>query len=103
MAKLGDGCTLIASAGEIDVYFTRDKWKVQFRAIVVDKLNSEAYGGMTFMIDNDISVRPKTGEIKVHNKHVIYQTNMLMLEPQIKSLETQTILKLERNILIPYN
>ena len=90
LAKLGDGCTMIASVGEIDKTFTRDKWSVRFRAIVVEKLNCDLYGGMTFMIDNDISVRPKTGEIKIHNKHTVYQTNMLMPPPQIKALELKS-------------
>ena len=81
---------MIASVGEIDKIFTRDKWSVRFRAIVVEKLNCDLYGGMTFMIDNDISVRPKTGEIKIHNKYTVYQTNMLMLPPQIKALELKS-------------
>ena len=54
LARLGDGCTLLASRGEIDVELTRNKWSVRLRAIVVDKLNSECYGGMTFLHDNDI-------------------------------------------------
>ena len=90
MAKLGDGCTMLASVGEVDVTFNRDKWTVRFRAIVVEKLNCEIYGGMTFMIDNDISVRPKVGEIKVHNKYTVYQTNMLMSPPQIKTTELKS-------------
>ena len=91
LVKLGDGCTLLASLGEIDVQFNRDKWNVRFRAIVVKTLNTEIYGGMTFMVDNDISVRPKTGEIKIHNKYIIFQTNMLMTPPQVKSAELKSI------------
>ena len=40
-ARLGDGCTLLASRGEIDVKLTRNKWTVRLQAIVVDKLNSD--------------------------------------------------------------
>ena len=80
LAKLGDGCTLLASVGEIDQTFTRDKWSLCFRSIVVEKLNCDIYGGMTFL------VRPKTGEKKIHKKFTIYQTNMLMQPPQIKSV-----------------
>ena len=50
---------MIASKGEVDVDFKRDKWSVKFKAIVVDKLNSDIYGGMNFMVDNDITMRPK--------------------------------------------
>ena len=56
LARLGDGCTIIASVGEIDVSLTRQKWSVRFRAIVVKSLNTDIYGGMNFLIDNDISM-----------------------------------------------
>ena len=86
LARLGDGCTLLASQGEIDVNLTRNKWSVRLRAIVVDKLNSECYGGMTFLHDNDIQTRPLTGEITVHGKYTLFQTNTIMSPPQIKNI-----------------
>ena len=38
LARLGDGCTTIASKGEIDETFTRGKWSPRFRAIVVQEI-----------------------------------------------------------------
>ena len=100
--KLGDGCTTLAACGEVSITFTRDKWSVKFEGIVVEKLNCDLYGGMTFHVDNDISVRPKTGEIKVLNKYVVYQTNLLMLPPQVKSMELKsTIVAPAKTILFP--
>ena len=103
LARLGDGCTLIASVGEVDVVFTRDKWSVRFQAIVVEKLNSDIYGGMNFLIENDISMRPKTGEIKVLNKHTVFQTNMLMPPPQLRSVtsESSITVQLPKCVLFP--
>ena len=98
LARLGDGCTMIASVGEIDVVLTRDKWSVKFRAIVVKYLNTDIYGGMNFLIDNDISMRPKTGEIKVNNKHVIYQTNMIMPAPTIQALDLSSSTTVSLNV-----
>ena len=86
-ARLGDGCTLLASRGEIDVKLTRNKWTVRLQAIVVDKLNSDCYGGMTFLKENDIQTRPSTGEIKIHAKYTVYQTNTVMTPPQLKSIK----------------
>ena len=85
---MGDGCTTIASKGEIDIKFTRGKWSVRFRAIVVEKLNTDIYGGMNFFMDNDISIRPKTGEIRLLDKYTVYQTNVIMPPPQMKELKT---------------
>ena len=90
MARLGDGCTTMASLGEVDVILTRNKWSLRFQAIVVEKLNSEVYGGMNFLKENDIQTRPSTGEIKVHNKFTVYQTNTLMSPPQLKSIENSS-------------
>ena len=88
LAKLGDGCTVLASIGEVHITFTRDKWSVKFDAIVVEKLSSDIYGGMNFLVENDISLRPKTGEITVLGKHKIYQANTLMAPPMIRSSTT---------------
>ena len=89
----------------MNIVFTRDKWSVKFQAIVVEKLNTDIYGGMNFFEDNDISIRFKTGEIKIDNKHTVYQTNTLMLPPQLKSLVNQgssiTISKLPKCVLFP--
>ena len=79
---------MIASVGEIDQTFSRDKWSVRFRGIVVEKLNSDIYGGMNFLDENDITIRAKTGELKIQNKHTIYQTNMIMpVPPQMKEMK----------------
>ena len=102
LIKLGDGCTTLASVGEIDAIFIRDKWTVRFRAIVVEQLNSQIYGGMTFLCDNDISFRATTGEIKILNKHVVFQTNMLMQPPQLKAIvNTSKIVKFPKNKVVP--
>ena len=103
LAQLGNGCTVMASVGEIDQTFTRDKWSVRFRAIVVEKLNTDIYGGTTFMVDNDISVRPKTGEIKIHNKFIVFQTNMLMTPPLVKAvdLQSRTVKLPKKQVIFP--
>ena len=104
LARLGDGCTVIASVGEIDILLTRSTWSVRFRAIVVKTLNTDIYGGMTFLTDNDISMRPKTGEIKINNKHVIFQTNMIMPAPTLKATDTPsstTVLLNAKKVIFP--
>lgn len=102
MARLGDGCTTIASLGEVDVVFTRNKWSVRFQGIVVEKLNSEIYGGMNFLKDNDIQTRPLTGEIRIQNKYTVYQTNTLMSPPQLKAITNSSpTVSLPKKVLFP--
>ena len=40
MARLGDGCTTMASLGEVGVHFVKNRWSLRFQAIIVKKLNS---------------------------------------------------------------
>ena len=105
MARLGDGCTTMASLGEVGVHFVKNRWSLRFQAIIVEKLNSEVYGGMNFLKENNIQTRPSTGEIKVHNKFTVYQTNTLMSPPQLKSIkeyssDSSTIV-LPKQVLFP--
>ena len=58
--RLGDGCTTLAAFEEIEVVLSRDKSSIRFRVIVVEKPSSDLYGGMTFLLDNEISLRLRT-------------------------------------------
>ena len=56
---------------------------------------------MTFLCDNDISFRATTGEIKINNKHMVFQTNTLMQPPQLKAIvDTSRIIKFPKNITV---
>ena len=49
-------------------------------------------------------MRPATGEIKIHNKHVIFQTNMVLPAPTLQSLGTfrsTTITLNAKQVLFP--
>ena len=45
---------------------------------------------MNIFVDNDISIRPKTGEIRLLDKYTVYQINVIMPPPQMKELKTST-------------
>ena len=79
---LADMKTKLVSKGEICVWFTRDKWRVIYRALVMESLAANAYGGTTFMWDNDVSFRIRKREITVLGKHRVYQTNTQACPPQ---------------------
>ena len=74
-AGLADNQTSVQSLGYIEETLFRDKWSVILKALVVKNLKANVYGGQPFMIDNDIIQRPAKGQITVHGKYTIMQTN----------------------------
>ena len=81
LALLADEKTRLAALGEIDVTLTRANFSVRLRALVVKNLQAECFGGTSFHKDNDIEPRITTGQIKVHNKYQVLQTNPILPLP----------------------
>ena len=75
LALLADDKTRMASLGEIDIHLTRGPVKARLRALVMEHLQADCFGGTTFHYDNDVQSRIKSRQIKLHNKYVIQQTN----------------------------
>ena len=65
----------MASLGEINIELTRGPIKAKLRALVMDNLQANCFGGTTFHYDNDVQPRIKSRQIKLHNKYVLQQTN----------------------------
>ena len=81
LALLADEKTRLAALGEIDVTLTRANFSVRLRALVVKNLQSACFGGTNFHLENDIEPRIKTGQIRIHNKFTILQTNPILPLP----------------------
>ena len=82
VSLLGDRKTRLPSVGEIDETFTRDTWHVRFRALVVEELGADMFGGTVFQKDNDIATRIATNEITVKGKHRVFATDMRLPLPK---------------------
>ena len=63
------------SLGFVQETFYRDHWCVQFKGLVVKDLQADIYGGIPFMIDNDIIQRPAKHIITVLGKYTVMETN----------------------------
>ena len=102
-AGLADNKTSVQSLGYVEETFFRDKWSVIFKALVVKNLKAIAYGGQPFMIDNDIIQRPAKGQITVHGKFTIMQTNECISKilPNSAALITVANLNLDKGVVYP--
>ena len=75
LAILADKKTRMASLGEIDTELVIDNIVVRLRALVMENLQATCYGGTTFHTDNSIEADINTGDISIHGKYVIKQSN----------------------------
>ena len=75
LALLADEKTRMASLGEVDFLVSLGKLQLRVRGLIMKNLQAPCFGGTTFHVDNDITARPRTGEIKIHNSFVVQQFN----------------------------
>ena len=75
LALLADMQTRMASLGEVNFIVQVQNIVLRIRALIMKNLQAACFGGTTFHADNDITARVKTGEILIHNKFLIKQSN----------------------------
>ena len=78
LALLADEKTRMASLGEVDflVYINKNI-VLRVRALIMKNLQAACFGGTTLHADNDITARIKTGEVLIHNKFLVKQSNQV--------------------------
>ena len=74
-ALLADMRTRMESLGEVDFLVTIEGIQLRLRALVMENLQTECFGGTTFHVDNDVSTRLKEGIILLHGQFQIKQSN----------------------------
>ncbi len=102
-AGLADNITNVKSLGYVEETFYRDNWNVKFKALVVDNLKADCYGGQPFLIENDVIQRPKKQIITVHGKYTVMQTNSNIpaTMPYSSAILTIANMKLNNTVLFP--
>ena len=102
-AGLADNLTSVKSVGYIEETLYRDKWSVIFKALVVDNLKAQAYGGQPFLISNDIIQRPAKNLITIHGQYTVLQTNANIpaTMPNSAALITVANMNLKKEVLYP--
>ena len=78
LALLADQRTRMASKGEVDFVVSLGSILLRVRALVMDNLQAECFGGTTFHADNDIEARIKSGTISIHGKFTVSQANPMV-------------------------
>ena len=61
--------------GEVDFVVTLDKINLRLRALVMQDLQADCFGGTTFHVDNGIETNIVNGSVKLHRKYVVKQYN----------------------------
>ena len=75
LALLADMKTRMKSLGEVDFLVSVDNIQLRLRALVMENLQAECFGGTTFHADNNIITYIKEKTILLHGKFLIKQAN----------------------------
>lgn len=70
-AGQADGITSLHTVGEVHFQVSRNNRIFKFDGLVVRNLNDEVLGGMPFMTDNDIEIRPAKSIIVIHGTDTV--------------------------------
>ena len=75
LALLADQKTRMSSIGEIDIVVYVNNIQLHLRALVMQNLQAECFGGTTFHVDNGIEPNIKDGMMLLHSKYLVKQSN----------------------------
>ena len=81
LALLADKKTRMASLGEIDCLVSLNNIQLRLRALVMENLQADCFGGTTFHADNGIEAKIKDGSVIIHGKFAVKQYNSLLELP----------------------
>ena len=93
LALLADQQTRMSSKGEVDFVANLGNIKLRIRALVMDQLQAECFGGTTFHVDNDVEARIQSGTISLHGRFVVSQSNPIQqmpIHPPLSDLKSDT-------------
>ena len=81
LSLLADGITKLPAIGEIHETFFRNDWQVQFNAIVVKNLHTQAIGGTVFLKNNNIQQDFGKNTINIQKKYTVSSTSPALILP----------------------
>lgn len=102
LALLADDKTRMTSLGEIDIKLQRGSLEVRLKALVMEKLQADCFGGTTFHYENDVQAKIRSREIKV-NKHTFPQTNEHLHLPEPSASLSTSVVKLPSHTFLHLN
>ena len=99
-ARMADGKASLNIIGETDLIFHKGKKTYHMTALVASDTDIGILGGIPFMRDNDIAIRPATSEIIIDGKDFIrYDASRRSAPPTVRRI-TEYSIKSERNQVV---
>ena len=75
LAMLADKRTRLQSVGEVDCLVTLQSIQLRLRALLMEDLQADCFGGTTFHADNSIQTNIKERTVSIHGKYLVKQDN----------------------------
>ena len=92
-AGQADGVSMLNTVGEVHFSFMRDGRKLSFDGLVVKSLSDDILGGMPFLFQNDIGIRPFKSQIIIAGTEIIPYDSKGVCAPMIRRTESTFVLK----------
>ena len=90
-AGQADGKTNLDTVGEVHFTVNRGNRSFKFDGLVVKNLNDDILGGMPFMKENDIAVRPAKSWIVIEGKEVIAYNSKGVCTPMVRRVQSYVL------------
>ena len=100
-ARMADGCSNLTVVGETDVDFQRHDKTFRLTALVCKIAEPSVIGGMPFMMDNDISIRPAKSEVIIEGREVIKYQPVRYPKCSSKRIEAYTVRSPSNTVILP--
>ena len=91
LAGQADGKSSLDTVGEVHFTVNRGNRSFKFDGLVVKHLNDDVLGGMPFMKDNDIAVRPAKSWIVIEGKEIITYNAKGVCTPMVRRSQSHVL------------
>ena len=96
-AGQADGISKLNTVGEVHFTVMRNGRKLHFDGLVVRTLSDDILGGMPFLFENDIGIRPFKSHIIIGGSEIIQYDSKGVCTPMVRRTDTSFVLKSPNN------
>ena len=100
-ARMADGKSSLEIVGETEVTFHRGRKPFHMTALVASNTDIDILGGIPFMRDNDIAIRPATSEIIIEGNEFIRYHPEQKLHSRVRRLDKLSLKAPQKKVIFP--
>lgn len=100
-ARMADGVSNLHIVGETDITFHRGKKPFHMTALVASDTDIDILGGIPFMRDNDVAIRPATNEIILNGDEFVTYNPNISNSPKVRRISQFSMQSPQKEVILP--